>query len=128
MSERLSSVIDEVRRRGEGVFMPFLVTGDPDADATVSLVDTLFDAGADIVELGFPFSDPPADGPVIQAADDRALRAGMTPARAFDTVARIHERHAQPHATGTAPSRMRGVGRFGRRAGPAVVLSVCPTR
>lgn len=92
----LVSVISDVRARGEGVFMPFLVVGDPDLGATAPLATALFDAGADILELGFPFSDPPADGPIVQAADDRALRAGTTPQAAFNVIASIHERHDRP--------------------------------
>jgi tryptophan synthase alpha chain len=73
--------------------MPFLVVGDPSADATVALAEALVEGGADMLEFGFPFSDPPADGPVIQRADLRALAAGMTTEQAFETVRRVRHRH-----------------------------------
>jgi tryptophan synthase alpha chain len=66
----------KVQRRA--AFIPFLVAGDPDGDASARLVLAAAQNGADIVELGIPFSDPLADGPVIAAAGQRALRAGMT--------------------------------------------------
>ena len=58
--------------------IPFFVIGDPDFNTSLELVKAAIDAGADILELGIPFSDPIADGPVIQKADIRALSAGMT--------------------------------------------------
>ena len=67
-----------IARKGS-IFMPFTVIGDPDTAQSHRIVDALVAGGADVLEFGFPFSDPPADGPVIQAADTRALKAGMTP-------------------------------------------------
>ena len=90
---RMSTRFAELRVSNRAAFMPFLVVGDPTADATVALADALIDGGADMLEFGFPYSDPPADGPVIQAADLRALEAGMTTARAFQTIRRVRERH-----------------------------------
>jgi tryptophan synthase alpha chain len=92
---RLDHVIAGCRSRGEGVFMPFLVIGDPDFETSLGLVDALVEAGADVLEFGLAFSDPPADGPIIQAADERALRAGITTERAFVWLAEVHRRH--PH-------------------------------
>lgn len=82
-------------RRGR-IFMPFMVIGDPDVETGHRIVDALVESGADVLEFGFPFSDPPADGPVIQAADDRALAAGMTPPKAFEFLAAVHARHGLP--------------------------------
>ena len=96
MSERLHQAIQACKDRGEGVFMPFLVIGDPDLETSQQLTDALVEAGSDILEFGFAFSDPPADGPVIQAADDRALAAGMTPAKGFEYLAAVRARHPQP--------------------------------
>ena len=79
-----------------GAFVPFLVIGDPDFEQGLALADALVEAGADALELGLPFSDPPADGPVIQAADQRALAAGMTTPRALDWLARLRETHDVP--------------------------------
>jgi tryptophan synthase beta chain len=90
---RMARRFDQVSGEGRAAFMPFLVVGDPDAESTVALADALIEGGADLLEFGFPFSDPPADGPVIQQADIRALKAGMTTAKAFDTLLKIRERH-----------------------------------
>ncbi|MEI8229546.1 MAG: tryptophan synthase subunit alpha [Candidatus Peregrinibacteria bacterium] len=65
-------------RKGKPLFVPFVVLGDPDRKLSVQMIRTLVESGADALELGFPFSDPPADGPVIQVADTRALKAGIT--------------------------------------------------
>ncbi len=69
--------------------IPFFVIGDPDYDTSLEIVKTAIDSGADVLELGIPFSDPIADGPTIQKADIRALKAGMTTARALDFIAEI---------------------------------------
>ena len=76
---------------GEAVFVPFLVAGDPTFEQSVALARVLTESGADALEVGLPFSDPPADGPVVQAADHRALSSGMTTARALSWVARVRE-------------------------------------
>lgn len=77
-------------------FIPFLACGDPDLATTEQLIQTLTDAGADLIELGIPFSDPTAEGPVIQAANERALRAGTTTDLIFDMVRRVRNRVAVP--------------------------------
>jgi tryptophan synthase alpha chain len=71
------------RERTTPVFIGFTVAGDPDPETSVRVATTLVDAGVDILELGMPFSDPVADGPVIQRADQRALEAGTTPDTVF---------------------------------------------
>lgn len=70
-------------------FIPFITCGDPSLEVTEKLVYAMEEAGADLIELGIPFSDPTAEGPVIQAADYRALRAGTTTDKVFELVARI---------------------------------------
>ena len=70
------------------VFVPFIPAGDPDLDTTARLLPALADAGAGLIEIGFPFSDPIADGPVIQAAYTRALNRGIKLEQIFDTVRR----------------------------------------
>ena len=74
------SAIDEVffncSHEGRAAFIPFLMAGDPDLDATGAYMEALAAGGADIIELGVPFTDPLADGPSIQAANERALAAG----------------------------------------------------
>lgn len=66
-----------LERKGRPLYIPFTVLGDPDKERSLEIVRTLVESGADALELGLPFSDPPADGPVIQAADMRALKAGV---------------------------------------------------
>lgn len=70
-------------------FIPFLTCGDPDLETTEKLVYAMEEAGADLIELGIPFSDPTAEGPVIQEANVRALSGGVTTDKIFDMVIRI---------------------------------------
>ena len=72
-------------------FIPFLTCGDPDLETTEKLVCAMAEAGADLIELGIPFSDPTAEGPVIQEANVRALSAGTTTDKIFDMVVRIRK-------------------------------------
>jgi tryptophan synthase alpha chain len=87
-----------VRRRAEGrpAFVAFLTAGDPSLDRTVEAALELDRAGADVLELGVPFSDPLADGPVIQRASERALARGVTLPRVLEAVGRIRERSELP--------------------------------
>ncbi|MBN1796453.1 MAG: tryptophan synthase subunit alpha [Sedimentisphaerales bacterium] len=71
--------------------IPFFVIGDPDYDTSLDIVKTAIDAGADVLELGIPFSDPIADGPTIQKADIRALKAGMNVHRALEFIKEIKQ-------------------------------------
>ena len=71
--------------------IPFFVIGDPDFDTSLEIVKSAIDAGADILELGIPFSDPIADGPTIQKADIRSLAAGMDIHKALDFIAKVTE-------------------------------------
>jgi tryptophan synthase alpha chain len=75
---RIREKFRELKRSGRGGFIPFITTGDPDLVTTERLLIELSKAGADIIELGVPFSDPVADGEVIQRASERALRNGVT--------------------------------------------------
>ena len=70
-------------------FIPFLTCGDPDLETTEAAVRAMAQAGADLIELGIPFSDPTAEGPVIQAANERALAGGVTTDQIFDMVRRL---------------------------------------
>ena len=79
--------------RGEGVFGAFVMLGDPTLEASAAILDVLVEAGADMLEVGLPFSDPIADGPVIQAAAARALAAGTRPADCFALLAEFRSRH-----------------------------------
>lgn len=75
---RLDLKFQDLRARGVSAFMPYLCAGDPTLDLTAKLFLTLEEAGADLIELGVPFSDPIADGPIIQRASERALRQGTS--------------------------------------------------
>lgn len=81
--------------RGEGAFGAFVMLGDPDLAASAAILDALVEGGADMIEVGIPFSDPIADGPVIQAAADRARRQGVTPADCLRLAAAFRMRHAR---------------------------------
>ena len=90
--KRYEMMFERLRRAGEGAFVPFAVLGDPDAGRSLEVLLALAGAGADALELGIPFSDPVADGPVIQEANRRALAAGSTPAEALAVVGAFRER------------------------------------
>ena len=89
---RIRDVFAELKRSGRGGFIPFITAGDPDLATTELLLIELAAAGADIIELGVPFSDPVADGEVIQRASERALRNGVTLRDALACVGRARER------------------------------------
>ncbi len=89
---RLNRSFAELKKQGRKALITFITAGDPDLEATCDLVETLVAAGADIVELGVPFSDPLADGPTIQAASTRALAQGTTLKKIIATVKEIRRR------------------------------------
>ena len=86
-----SDMFHELKNKGEGAFIPFAVAGDPDFDSSIEIVKKYVDNGADALEIGFPFSDPVADGPSVQAADIRALNSGMTTGKCFEFIRRIRK-------------------------------------
>jgi tryptophan synthase alpha chain len=90
---RYAAMFDRLARDGEGAFGAFLMLGDPDLETSAFMLDALVEGGADMVELGIPFSDPIADGPVIQAAAARALARGVTPAACFALIRAFRARH-----------------------------------
>ncbi|MCG7199548.1 tryptophan synthase subunit alpha [Marinobacter pelagius] len=75
---RIQGVLKDLKDQGRKALIPYITAGDPHPDATVGLMHSLVEAGADIIELGVPFSDPMADGPVIQLACERALKHGTS--------------------------------------------------
>jgi tryptophan synthase alpha chain len=83
---RLTERFETLAKQGRKALIPYVTAGDPSAEVTVSILHGLVDAGADVLELGVPFSDPMADGPVIQRAGERALEAGMTLDGVLDIV------------------------------------------
>jgi tryptophan synthase alpha chain len=90
----IADTFTTLRGRGEAAFVAYLTAGDPSLDVTPELLRALVAGGADLIELGIPFSDPMADGPVLQRAAGRAIRAGTSLARVLEMVAM--ERRALP--------------------------------
>jgi len=84
-------VFSELKKQKKTALIPFFVIGDPDSDTSLAVVKAALDAGADILELGIPFSDPIADGPTIQKADIRAMKNGMNVTKALDFIRKIKD-------------------------------------
>ena len=93
---RISEKFNELRQRNRIALVSYITAGDPSLDTTAEIAVKLEESGADIIELGVPFSDPMADGPVIQLASERALAGGATLAGVLDTVRKIREKSAVP--------------------------------
>jgi tryptophan synthase alpha chain len=89
---RIREKFGELKRSGRGGFIPFITVGDPDLATTERLLFELAKAGADVIELGVPFSDPVADGEVIQRASERALRKGVTVHDALTCASNVRQR------------------------------------
>ncbi|MGB8884615.1 MAG: tryptophan synthase subunit alpha, partial [Azonexus sp.] len=83
---RIKSAFERLNGEGRKALIPFITAGDPDAALTVPLMHTLVEAGADIIELGVPFSDPMADGPTIQRSSELALAKGMKLRKVLELV------------------------------------------
>lgn len=83
---RLTAIFDDLKSQGRKALIPFITAGDPTPGFTVPLMHSMVKAGADIIELGVPFSDPMADGPVIQKASERALAHHMSLRKVLDMV------------------------------------------
>jgi tryptophan synthase alpha chain len=94
MNGRIERRFAELKEAGRGGLITFLCAGDPDPETSAALMAGLPAAGADLIEIGMPFSDPMADGPAIQAGSLRALQAGMTLARTLDLVRGLRRRDA----------------------------------
>lgn len=86
---RIAQRFAELKKANRAAFVPFITAGDPDADTSFAILEKLPAAGADMIELGVPFSDPMADGPAIQASSLRALEAGMTLPKVIELVRRF---------------------------------------
>ena len=93
---RIARAFATAQRENRAALVIYLCAGDPDLDTTVDLVLAAAEAGADVIELGMPFSDPTADGPVIQRASERALRAGASLRGVLDVARRIRARSEVP--------------------------------
>ena len=88
---RIALTLDALQQRGEKALITYLVAGDPDLETSERVIHALVEAGVDLLEVGFPFSDPMADGPTIQAAAERALAAGTTLRGVLAMVARVRQ-------------------------------------
>src|SRR5580704_5691261 len=85
----IETTFQQLRQRGQKAFIPFLTAGDPNLPATLEIAKTLAKSGASILEIGFPYSDPLADGPIIQASYTRALDRGLRLDDIFTTIAKF---------------------------------------
>ena len=126
---RIGESLARRRAQGRTAFIPFLTAGDPSVDHTVEAAVALEAAGADVLELGVPFSDPLADGPVIQRSSERALARGVTLETVLDVVRRIRERSALPLLLFSYfnPLLQRGLERLATEAADAGVDGVLVT-
>jgi tryptophan synthase alpha chain len=93
---RIDNRFADLKRQGRAALVTFLTAGDPDTDTSLAILKALPDAGADVIEVGMPFTDPMADGPAIQASSQRALKAGQTMTK---TLAMIRSFRAADDAT-----------------------------
>lgn len=107
-------------------FIPFITAGDPNLDTTREIILTMQEAGADLIEIGIPFSDPVAEGPVIQEADMRALEAGTTTDKIFEMIKSIQEQLTVPivFMTYINPIYVYGTEKFARNASECGVAGV----
>src|SRR5436309_3347645 len=129
---RLATTFETLQARGERAFVPFVTCGDPDLATTRALLLAYVEAGADIVEVGIPFTDPLADGPTIQRASERALAAGTTMDDALALIADVRRETDVPLVPMTYinPVYQIGYDRFAQRCrdagADAVIISDLP--
>ena len=121
MSRRIPDCFEAARKAGRKVLVPFITAGDPDPDGTVAVMHALVDAGADLIELGVPFSDPMADGPVIQLASERAIEKGVN----LDSVLKMVEvfRQTDTSTPVVLMGYMNPLERYGRARFPVNAVS-----
>lgn len=122
----IDDVLERCRQEERAAFIPFLVAGDPSLESTVGQLEAAAAGGADLIELGVPFSDPIADGPTIQRAATRALAAGAKLSAILDLVARHRDRLGVPIVLFTYfnPVHARGIERFTEQAAASGVDGV----
>ena len=123
---RIENTFERFQQSNRTGLIPFVTAGDPDPERTVAIMHTLESAGADLIELGMPFSDPAADGPTIQAASERALAAGTTLEDVLNIVARFRRDSELPVVLMGYynPVYVYGVERFAARAAQAGIDAV----
>ena len=127
----MNKKITEAFAKGKA-FIPFVTCGDPSLDVTEKIVYAMEEAGADLIELGIPFSDPTAEGPVIQGANLRALSGGVTTDKVFDMVEKIRKNSSIPMVFMTYANVVfsYGIERFCKRAaevGMNLISLIAPT-
>src|SRR6185295_8501538 len=93
---RIGLKFKDLEREGRKAFIPYITAGDPDLETTAALIIELERSGADVIELGVPFSDPVADGPVIQRASERALKNNVSARDCLQLVRRVRDRSEIP--------------------------------
>jgi tryptophan synthase alpha chain len=121
---RIAQRFEDLRAANRAAFIPFITAGDPDAETSFAILERLPAAGADIIELGVPFSDPMADGPAIQASSVRALKSGMSVKRTLALVERFRGKDKTTPLVLMGyynPIHAYGVDKFARDAGTAGV-------
>lgn len=96
MTDRLSTTFQSLRSNKQKAFVAYIAAGDPNFEFSLEIMKSLAETGADIIELGLPFSDPLADGIVNQMAAERALKSGMTTARVLELVREFRKSHETP--------------------------------
>ena len=96
MPDRLATTFAQLRAANQTAFVAYIAAGDPDFDKSLEIMKTLAGIGADIIELGVPFSDPLADGIVNQLAAERALKAGMSAGRVLELIRAFRTTHQTP--------------------------------
>ncbi len=121
MPTRIARRFDELRCAGELGLIAYVTAGDPTLEATVQIAVSLAEAGADVIELGVPFSDPLADGPTIQRASERALRGGTTLTGVLELVKKLRQKTDVPLVLFTYfnPVLQMGLGKFADAAAAA---------
>lgn len=126
MSSAIAEVFAERKSRKRAAFIPYITGGDPDLATSADLMRALADSGADVIELGVPFSDPIADGPVNQKAATRALASGTTLSGVLDLVSRTRDRIGVPVVLFTYfnPLHARGLEVFAEQASASGVDGV----
>ncbi len=89
---RLANTFARLKKEGRAAFVPFITAGDPDMDTSFAILESLPAAGADVIELGLPFTDPMANGPAVQASSVRALKSGASTAKVLKMVEKFRKR------------------------------------
>jgi tryptophan synthase alpha chain len=120
--EPIRATFERLRRSRHKALIPFIMGGEPHLRTTSQLLLALEDAGADLIEVGIPFSDPLADGPIIQAASARALARGATPAGVLRAIAAVHRRLRAPVVCLSYWNPVVQFGDHGRASSPTAFL------